>query len=103
MKKLAENKLFKFFCYFPRKYDLMWYLRLTIMSKKIPNITALSNISFATILTNIFAKYKTFLFSCFVNLDNKKLQYCITEGENVQEPKLSKLSTFEGTVSDSYL
>ena len=37
-----------------------------------PNITALSNISFATILTNIFAKQKFFLFSYFVNLDKKK-------------------------------
>ena len=32
----------------------------TKLSVKIPNITALSNFSFATILTNIFAKQKSF-------------------------------------------
>ena len=42
---------------------------------KIPNITALSNISFSTILTNIFAKQKSFLFSYFVNLDKKSSEW----------------------------
>ena len=42
---------------------------------KIPNITASSNISFATILTNIFAKQKSFLFSYFVNLNKKAAEW----------------------------
>ena len=41
---------------------------------KIPNITALSNINFATIL-NIFAKQKSFCFSYFVNLDKNKKSF----------------------------
>ena len=36
---------------------------------KKPDITALSNIRLATILTNTIAKEKSFLFSNFVNLD----------------------------------
>ena len=40
---------------------------------KIPDIKALSNISFAIIWTNIFAKQKScFLLSNYVNLDKKK-------------------------------
>ena len=42
---------------------------------KIPTITALSNISFAIILTYIFAKQKSFLFSYFVNLDKKASEW----------------------------
>ena len=61
----------------------------TVPPVKIPNITALSNISFGIILTNTFAKQKSFLFSNFVNLDKQKLQFCIIEGETVQEQKLS--------------
>ena len=50
----------------------------TILPVKIPNITALSNISFATILTNIFCTTEApFLFSYFVNLDKKELQNSI--------------------------
>ena len=56
----------------------------------IPNITTLSNISFAIILTNIFAKQKTSLFSYFDNFDKKKkLQNGIIE-EILQEQKISK-------------
>ena len=48
----------------------------------------MSNISFATILTNIFAKKKSFFFSYFVSLD-KKLENGIT-GENLHGQKWSK-------------
>ena len=46
--------------------------RLCIKIQNVPNITALSNIRFATILTIIFVKQKSFLFS-FVNLDKEKI------------------------------
>ena len=64
-------------------------------------ITALSNNNFAIILTNIFAKQKSFLFSCFVKID-KKLQNGIMEGKNVLEQKLSKPSIAEETFGDRY-
>ena len=38
---------------------------------RLPNITALSNISFAIILTHIFAKQKFFVFSYFINFDQR--------------------------------
>ena len=41
---------------------------------KIQNITTLSNISFAIILTNIFAKQKSSLLSHFVNFDKKNFR-----------------------------
>ena len=47
----------------------------TRLPVKIPNITALSNISFATILRSMFAKQKSFLFSYFVNLDKKASEW----------------------------
>ena len=84
--------------------NLIDFIKKTGLPLKIPNITALSSISFTTILTNIFAKQKSFLFSYFVNLDKKKkkklvnldkkkkkLQNGITEGENLQGQKLPKL------------
>ena len=69
---------------------------------KAPNITALSNISFATILTKTFLQSRShFCSHNFINLD-KKLQDGITEGENIQEQKLSKLSIVEETICNSY-
>ena len=57
-----------------------------IKKKKLPvklsNITAISNISFATILTNIFCKTDIFfVLILYVNLDKKNLQNGITEGK----------------------
>ena len=52
--------------------NFVYYIK-TRLPVKIPNITALSNFSFATILTNIVVKQKSFLFSYFVNLDKKRL------------------------------
>ena len=46
---------------------------------KIPYITDLSNISFATILTNIFSKHKSFLFSCFVDVKQKRFRMVLQE------------------------
>ena len=69
---------------------------------KIPNITDLSNISFGTILTNIFAKQKSFLFSYCVNYDKKASEwyYLITGGENLQG---QKLLIADETIIDCYL
>ena len=76
-----------------------WLLSIVV---KIPNITAPSQISSGTILTNIFAKWKSFLFSYFVNLDKKASEwyYLITGGENLQG---QKLLIAEETIIDCYL
>ena len=47
----------------------------TWLPVKIPNITALSKFIFTTILTNTFAKQKSFLFSNLVNLDKKASEW----------------------------
>ena len=88
-----------------KSHSILMKLYKTGLPVKIPNVTALSNISLATILTNIFTKQKSFLFSNFVNLDKKKkkeFQNGITEGENLQGQKLSKLLTVEETISNSH-
>ena len=70
---------------------------------KIPNITAFSNITFATILTNIFGKQKYFCSHTFINLDRKKLQNVfLTEREKSTGTKTTKLSMVEEPIDDSY-
>ena len=70
-----------------------------MMPIKIPNITTLINISFATILMNILAKQVLFIL-IFVNLDKKTSKW-FTDGENHQGQKLSKLWIVEETIGDS--
>ena len=50
--------------------------------KMIPNNTALSNTSFATILTNIFAKQSSFLFSYFVIWSEKTSEWYYRRNKN---------------------
>ena len=58
---------------FPNEMNFVDFIMTRVPVKiPIPNITTLSNISFAIILTNIFAKQKTSLFSYFDNFDKKK-------------------------------
>ena len=57
----------------------------------LPNITALSNISFATILTDMFAKTEILFVFTTCGFRQKKLQNGITAGENLQGQKLWKL------------
>ena len=54
---------------FPNQMNSVNFIKMPV---KIPNIT---NFSFSTILTNIFAKQKSFLFSYFVNLDKKASEW----------------------------
>ena len=58
---------------FPNQMNFIDFIKIGL-PVKIPSITALWNISFAIILTNIFAS-RSFLFSYFVNLDRKASEW----------------------------
>ena len=47
--------------------EFHWFYKDWTAFIKLPNFTAVSNISFAIIFTNIFTKQKSFQFSYFVN------------------------------------
>ena len=75
---------------FPNQMNYMYVdFMKTGLSAKIPNITALSNISFATIL-NIFAKQKSFLLSYLSLCLDKKASEWYDRSKNVQEQNYQK-------------